>query len=352
MITPFSRTVAPTTADVVPAIRHLSATSADVPETLTARPLTALFDAAFDLYRRHFVKIAILVAVAFVPLQIALHAIVNLGLRPWETRIDNLANAEEQTTQAFMLAFSYLGTGAPQYGIPGVFSVLVLLLISGAVAVGTASLLHGEPIRLHLAYRRMARVLFRLLGVGMAAMTGSVIIVLVVMFVLFFLLGVLMLAVGEVLPDAVGYGMTIGMVVCPYAVVAAFLARVFLLAVPLIVLEGRAVSEVPTRNGQLLRRMNFWKVWLATMGLPVVVLGLQYFVLFGTEMLLNALHPSPALFWVGENLLATLIYFFFQPYWMIFLTLLYFDGRIRRDGYDLYRMADALEKTDAREAVA
>jgi phage-related holin len=350
MVTPLPQSAARVLTTDESALRYAEG-ELSLPETLAARPLTALFDAAFDVYRRHWASIASIVAVGFVPLQIALHALVNLLLRPWSARIDNIADTSDQLMQALLVALGYLFAGYPQYGVPGILSLLVLLLVSGAVSVAVADALHGEPIRLGRAYARLSRVLFRLAGVWLAAFMGSLLLVAVVGYALAFVLGLFAVLFASAVPEVVGYVLVILIVVCPYAALAAFLARVFLLTTPLIVLEGRTAAEIPTRNGQLLRQAKFWKVWLATMGLPIVVLGLQYLVFAGVNMtvgvvMMNIGAESPATAFVRENLLATLIYFCFQPYWMIFLTLLYFDGRVRRDGYDVYRMAQALERAE------
>lgn len=339
MVTPASQPILTSAHD---ATCTVSVHEPTLEENLTARPITALFDGAFDLYRRHFLKLSMIVAVGFIPLQIVLHAAVNFWLRPWSVKIDNM-DANDQLSQALLIVLGYCFTGYPQYGIPGIFSVLALLILSAPVAVGVAAALHGEPVRVRLAYRRLRRVFFRLLGVWTAAITGSIGIVLGSIFVLSIVLSLVALAFASVAPDAVGYVSVFAMIICPYVLVAGFVARIFLLTSPLIILEGRTVGEIPTRNGQLLKKMKFWKVWAATIAFPLIVLGLRFFVLGGMEFALAAFKLPPTINFAVESLLASLIYFFFEPFWMIFLTLLYFDGRIRRDGYDLYKMAESLE---------
>ena len=309
---------------------------------MTARPITALFDQAFDLYRRHFVRLAMILAVGFVPLQIVLHAIVNLYLRPWSASIEGLNN-DDQVTQGLFVVLGYFFTGYPQYGVPGIISLLALLILSAPVAVGVASALHGEPVSVRLAYGRLRRVFFRLVGIWLAAITASIGIILVSGFIVIMGLGLLLIMVAEIMPEIVVTVYIVGVIAIPYALIAAFIARTFLLASPLIILEGRTVGEVPTRMGQLIQGRKFWKVWAATLGFPLIVLGLRFFVIGGMEATLQAAALPPTLNFVTETLLSTLIYFFFEPFWMIFLTLLYFDGRVRRDGYDIYCMAEALE---------
>ncbi len=339
MVTPASQ---PILAPAHDATRTVCTDEPTLEENLTARPITALFDGAFDLYRRHFLKLAMIVAVGFIPLQIVLHAIVNFWLRPWSVKIDSMGE-EDQITQALLIALGYCFTGYPQYGVPGIFSLLALLVLSAPVAVGVAAALHGEPVRVRVAYYRLRRVLLRLIGVWTAAITGGIGIVLGSVFILSFVLGLITLAFASAMPDVVGYIIVFSMIIVPYVLVAGFVARVFLLASPLIILEGRTAGEIPTRNGQLLKRMKWGKVCAATIAFPLIVLGLRFFVLGGMEFVLAAFKLAPTINFAVESLLASLIYFFFEPFWMIFLTLLYFDGRIRRDGYDVYHMAEALQ---------
>ncbi len=338
-MTPATQPILAPQIEVIQGVLHAEPTLDD---NLASRPITALFDQAFDLYRRHFVKLSLILAVGFVPLQIVLHALVNFWLRPWAVRIDGLSN-DDQVAQGLLVGVGYLCTGYPQYGIPGLFSLIALLILSGPVAVGVAAALHGEPVSVRLAYFRLRRVFFRLAGLWLAAITGSIVIALISAFVMMFGISVIALAIAEAMPELVGYLILFGVTLVPYVLVAAFIARTFLLASPLIILEGRTVGEVPTRNGQLIKGSKFRKIWVATIGFPLIVLGLRFFVMGGMASLLPSFALPPSLNFVVESLLSTLIYFFFEPFWMIFLTLLYFDGRVRRDGYDIYKMAEALE---------
>ena len=125
----------------------------------TEQSVGGIFDSAFDLYKRNFGTLALIVACVFVPTQVLLHAAGNLWLRPLMAQF-NRANPEFFSTLQIFL----LGTliGAPQAGLPGYISLLTSFMAGGPVAVAVANILVGRPLTVGGAYRRAVPVFWRL----------------------------------------------------------------------------------------------------------------------------------------------------------------------------------------------
>ena len=131
-----------------------SVPASDTDPALVPQTLAGIFDGAFDIYKRHFVMLALIVAVVFIPTQVFLHAASNLWLRPLSINFRGDARDPIQTLQIMLLAFFL---GVPTYGIPGFLSLLTSFMASGPVAVAVANILLKRPVTIASAYRRRSR---------------------------------------------------------------------------------------------------------------------------------------------------------------------------------------------------
>ena len=136
------------------------------------------------------------------------------------------------------------------------------------------------------------------------------------------------------------------MIIAPYIISVLVGTSLFGFAPPLIALENQTVIGAISRNIHLTGGKQYRRVVTAFALLPIVTFGLQILILFSAQSFVEALKwPSWAGF-VLSTALASLIAFFFQPYWMIFVTVLYFDCRIRKEGLDVRYLADNLVYAD------
>lgn len=307
-----------------------------------ARTLGAIFDEAFDLYKNHFLTIAVLVALVFIPLQIGLHAASDIWLKPIEKRLEGQTNFDDNIGEFVLFAVAFLFTGDPNEGVPGILQGMALVLVSAPVTIAVAELYAGRPISVREAYRRAAPHLGRLLGAWTLIALVMLCIGFVSMTVISFVFVLAAASLAPALPEAVLIGFLLVVLGVPYLLCSAFAALSFIFTTPLMVLEGLSFTAAAARNARLSGKKRFRHVWAAAVFLPLVVIGLRYLILLSVGSALAALRLAPLLAFLAQTTFASLIYFFFEPYWMIFITLLYYDCRYRREGYDVSLLAETL----------
>ncbi len=309
-----------------------------------------VFDSAFDLYKSHFTTLALIVACVFIPTQVILHAAGNLWLKPL---MAGMNQAEMDPFAALQVAALAAITGAPQYGVPGYLSLMTSFMASGPVAVAVASILVGRPVSVGSAYRRAGPVMGRLFGIWNLLFVLFFVVAIAVLMALWlvtalvvYILVSLHLVTGALSAFETGLVFVILMIVLPYIAGCALSSVLFAFAPPIVGLENLTIMGAVERNSRLVSRKYFWRVCLTVTMLPIVTFGLQALILLSAGSVVEALHwPAWALFVVGTGL-SSLISFFFQPYWMIFITLLYFDLRVRQEGLDVRYLADNLPELD------
>lgn len=152
--------------------------------------------------------------------------------------------------------------------------------------------------------------------------------------------GIMVAAVARIVPgSAAAVGAVIVGILSFLGVGAALLgayARVF--AVPMvIVLEGTTVSEAFARS-MALTQGSVWRVMRVFLLVFIIIAAVFALVLASTVL---ALSHSPRFMTISSVVTST-INIFAYPLYTVFITLLYYDLRIRRDGFDLEVMAKEL----------
>jgi hypothetical protein len=315
----------------------------NITDALLPQTLGGVFDEAFDLYKRHFATLALIVAVAYLPTQLALHGLVETWLRPILVRTEWTQGAPADLGAVFTAFFGCFLTGIPQAGIPGLFSVAALILVSGPITVAISDIYLGRQTSLRSAYRGVQRYFLRLLGGWSLVALAFIGIALISFFSLAMILGLLATALSGIgLPDAVGMIFFLLMLLVPYLIACAFVAHSYIFLTPLVVLEGSTVSSTPSRNAQLVGKKRFRRTWAAVFFLPIVVFGLELLILSSFQSVLETAHLPESLQFLAEMAAATAISFFLLPYLIIFPTLLYYDYRVRREGFDVRLLFSSL----------
>jgi hypothetical protein len=305
--------------------------------------LSGVFDQAFDLYKRHFKTLVLISALLYFPTQILLHGIYNTWLLPLFAHIQTPTGNGDPISWIIFI-FGVLMIGIPEYGIPGLSQICLLALMSGPLCVAVSDVYFGRTPTIRESYRRSRRSIPRLLvgwmfaalisiGMGIASVFASIIIVMIIS-VLITLTGV---------PPTVSSGISgvlliVGGIVS-FLICTSIVARFFLFTAPLVVLEGLPLSAVWNRNQQMVARIRFRHTWGAATMLPFIVFGLQYLILFSSYSALGALQLSPQFEFMAAATFTALIILFFQPYVTIFITMLYYDYRVRGEGFDLVLLA-------------
>lgn len=324
-----------------------SRTAAQAPDPATSpdfasQSLGGIFDTAFDLYKQHFATLALIVACVYIPTQVALHAAGNLWLRPLLPQFNSTQPDFLVFIKTFSLAFLI---GVPQSGVPGYISLLTSFLSSGPLSFAVGNLLLRRSVDVPTAYRRALPMFGRLFCIWTLFFLLFFVIFWVVFTAFFFLLVLVAAALsglGSGADSQIGVVFVIVMLIVPYFVSVLAGTMLFGFTPPLIALENQTIIGAISRNIRITSGKQFRRVALAFVMLPVVTFGLQIITLISAQSFVEALKwPSWAGFVLNTGL-SSLIGFFFQPYWMVFVTALYFDCRIRKEGLDVRFLADNL----------
>jgi hypothetical protein len=279
---------------------------------LRPRLATEIVDAAFQLYRRHFAELVSLSALAFAP-----YVVVQLVL----TGGDPI-----EPTSA--------GAAVPILVI--VLGWVIGSIMEAAVVAGVSnSYLHGKP-DVPEALRRT----FNRLGAVLLSVTAKWILI-----GLGFMAAVMAGAITSAV-IAVGAGAT-GQV-APGLLTVILVAGVFLLAIPVglyffatffavpatVILEGVGVAHGLRRSRDLSRGIK--RRILGALGLPMMLFLIFQLIVAAMATLL----PGPRMIaFLAEQTVTIIAY----PIIAVIATLLYYDARIRKEGFDIERMAADLE---------
>ena len=305
-------------------------------DLLRPHSIGGVFDLAFDIYRAHFRALVTIFALLLLPTQALLYLVVNLWFKPLVAFQD--AHADDAGA-ALLLVVGGLFTGVPEYGIPGLLSLLALGVVSAPIAVAIAEVYRGRVPSASFCYRHsLARIPRVLCGWGIVGLAVAAVLALS-----FALLFVLIAAWGIVVKSEIAGGSAA--VVAALAVLAPYMASMTLVAssfgftAPLVVLEDTPVTLIPSRNRQLTERPRSRRVWAALVFLPIVFFTVQGLMLVGVSSLLSLFTLWPTLRFCIETTLTALLIALLQPYLLIFLNVLYFDCRIQREALDIHLLA-------------
>jgi hypothetical protein len=306
-----------------------------------------IFDEAFDLYKRNFALFAGIVAVVHVPAAMVLTA-VELALNL--DRFEGRSNSPDAVSEA-------LGLMVVFFGILFVY-FLFFIIQSGALSVAVSDRHLNRPVTLGSAYRRTFPHLLRLLVSWFlaACILGAVFIGLA--FAVAIVVSLYAVAVtGSGQPSqTLSVIIVLAMFLLPMIAVVAFAVSLALFLVQVVVVEGGGYMSAFQRNW-LLVKGRFWSTLGFALMLGVLtnalVLALAGSVELGLNFLVFSWLPVSSL---GERIVREVvqntIWMFLQPFWMICITLLYYDRRVRREGFDLSLLARHLETRQTGEVSA
>ena len=316
------------------------------------RPMSIgdLFDAAFRLYRRHFLTFIGIVALLQVPMAI----IQILAQIPYA-----------QALQRFTTRPPILRPGAtpfdffpwremlPYYGVLILLSVVQYLvvynLMTGALANAISRSYLGQPVSIIGAYSLGGRRIGSLIAASLAP----------------FLLGLVLALVGAGCAIAAlstmgvrpGQDSNIPLVIVAVLgmfglilllIAAALLIYVrLLLATQAIVLEGRGPLEGLLRSWRLVGQ-SFWR----TLGIVVLVFIFAYIIALIVQLpalavlaLTGAMFSNITLYQTISVLVSYLVMILILPLQFAIFTLLYYDLRVRKEGYDMEVLAQQTAQT-------
>jgi hypothetical protein len=313
---------------------------------LQLAPLGAgdLIDRTVRLYRRHF---AALVRASAPPVVISA-----VGTVLWSVSIRSLGATASEARLALYALVAFLGA-----------CVYVLGLLAQLIVMGGASrnlvmhLLWGEPVTARLIYRSVRSrfggllgaalvVFFWLLLAGAAASVAALLLIIPLSILLTFVT-VMMANAG------LGWFAAVLFMLLAAASVFVMLYVFFLVAgrvayVPqVLMVEGRGVLDAIGRSAELARGnvrrlMGMFLftgfAWYAAAMLLLVPLG-WFAYLNGVDPLGMDPTRTPVWYTVSSQVLGQVATILLAPVWMMALSLLYVDERVRHEGYDIELLA-------------
>ena len=265
--------------------------------------ISDVIDVAIRLYRHNFAQLLGITAIVYVPV---------MGLQT--VVIIELMNAAQSIkgNQVPWAQLSVLGAG-----LLGVLflAAILLPLAEGACCIAVSELYLGRKITIAEAYRRVFPNLWKLIWTF----------ILVGLFVGAIYIGGLILCI---LPGIVGY---------------VWAWTILLFAWPVVVLEGTWGPEALRRSHYLVKDY-FWRIlgtWIV-LGL-IVGLAAQAIAVPVQLICMAALgEKQPLLAQAITQSVAMAVTLLIRPVNIIGIVLLYYDARIRKEGFDLQVMAAAL----------
>lgn len=306
---------------------------------LALAPLGAgdLIDRAVRMYRRHFLT---LIRIAAPPVLVSA-----LGSTFFTIAVRAISTTSSDARVALYVLILIGGLG-----VTGAGSLFSLIVMGGATRNLVSHLIWNEPVSFRATYRGVKARFWGLLGasiivafwLGFAAMLG------VMIYFLLTMLAFAAVAFTATIPWVAAIGFGIGTVIA----ITGGLILFFLLAgrmayVPQAMLvEGRGVFSAIGRSfslasGNVKRLMamtlfTFFATYSA-LGLLIVPLMLYGWVNGVNISMIGG--DSPTWYAISYEVLLQCSHILLAPIWMLGLSLLYVDERVRHEGYDIELMA-------------
>jgi len=303
--------------------------------TVTSMPqlrplgLGQLLDQAIRLYRRNFLTFIGIIAIVEIPLGLLQLGVALLTFNSFSQFGDGRGPS---SPEAFSSAIS---TGVLGNFLIGILSfVLIQVVATAAMTRAVASSYLGESISITDAYRKIGQSWLPLLGALLLAILITI-----------------GLVIWTIIP-CVGWLTGLGMLVFFGFVVTPLIA-------PTIVLEKQQASDAIRRAWDLARRRFWWVlgfVFILTIFAQIIITGptLLLTLVFGLVLGEGPFDPS-----FGQAITQTVIQSLIQlvgsliylPLQLTAITLMYFDLRIRTEGFDLTVLTQSMsdEQTDVSE---
>lgn len=292
-----------------------------------------LLDATFSLYRRNFVLIAAISAVVQVPyaaiqfvlLQVSGFATLQNTLSSLNVNARTITEAQLQTLQRFIINVVIVDTVLLVVGL-----LIVLPLAEAATTRAVSDRYLDRPASLGSSYGAAVRRLGALVVQSL---------VLIAAFVLIFALALAALALLVLVIGTPGALIGVFVFLVPALVVILIGYVRTSLAPPAIVLEHLSGWRGLTRSWRLVKGLS-WRIF----GIRVLVFliaGIISAVLGGLLSLAGAgLDANGRL--IVQEIVGAFTAVFIGPITYIAVTLLYYDTRIRKEGFDIEMLAQSL----------
>lgn len=305
---------------------------------LSLAPLGAgdLIDRAVRLYRRHF---STLIRIAAPPVVITAtgSVLMTIGSRP--ARPQDLSGAD---ILMVLLGFLMWGGGV----------LLNIIVMGGAARNLITNLLWNEPFSARTTYRNVRARFWSLLGASIIVAIWIFIAILLAVFAWAFAIQIFIYGrytVAEVYSWVAYVMVLIWVLSVTFLALLLFFAMVKYIAyVPqVLMVEGRSVFDAVGRSFTLakgnLRRlmaMFLFHGFATYSALMILIIPLMWYgYLQGVQIMPNRSITWPMWYAVGYSVITQASAILLAPVWMLGLSLMYVDERVRQEGYDIELMA-------------
>jgi hypothetical protein len=266
----------------------------------------------------------------------------------WTIGVRDIARTASSVSLALYFALAVGGLTLSAIG-----TLLNLVVTGGATRNLVTHLLWNEPFSVRTTYRNVSARFWSLLGATL--IVGLIVSGTLILVGYLWILG-LGLAVGgagllsTILPVwfVAGVGIIAAVAVTGGALWLFFLIVGRFAYVPqVIMVEGRSVSaaisrssSLASRNAQRLAAITIFDICAAYSALMILIVPLGWYgYLNGINPFLLRADQWPAWYAISYNMLGQISSILLLPIWMLGLSLLYVDERVRQEGYDIELMA-------------
>lgn len=309
------------------------------PGQLSLEPLGAgdLIDRAVRLYRRH---LFVLIRTAAPPVIIAA-----AGWIVFSISIQRVFLTPDMADLAMYVVLSIVSFCVMVGGY--LFTVVVM---GGATRTLVAHLLRNEPVTARATYRAVRARFWGLLGAALIVLVWisiSLSAIWVVWYIMVLMMSLLILVASMAsMWLAIIVGVTGALIATGVGLWLFFFIVGRVAYVPQVMLvEGKGVFEAFSRSFSLARgnvgrlmAMTLFTTFAANSALMILLLPLAW---YGYLSGINPLNSEqwPAWYSIAYSVLGPLSSILLTPVWMLGLSLLYVDERVRHEGYDIELMA-------------
>ncbi len=286
------------------------------------RPMnfTDILDETFDLFKSNLVVLVGIAAAFYIPVYVLQGAVVG----PMLANIQAGSKGAPVGDTTAMLSRYMMG----QMPI-GILMLLAYCVVTGAVSYAVSQRYLGEPATIGSSYSAV----FKRFGALLGTLILSGIVSFAPLFVILVISGILFAAGGAI-------GIVAGVILCIAAVVFMVMSAVrFSFVVPSVVVEGRAHSDALRRSWNLINGYA-GKVIGTSIVVSLVVSIIAGVATAAVGQLIGFVAPLTSV--TAQTIIGLVngvVAAFLNPIGSIVVVLLYYDVRIRKEGFDLQMLA-------------
>jgi hypothetical protein len=308
---------------------------------LTLAPLGAgdLIDRAVRLYRRH---LFVLIRIAAPPVIVAA-----AGWLLCSTSLRHVFFISDTSSLVLYIFLTLLGIIITVIGC--LFTVIVM---GGSTRNLVAHLLRNDPVSARATYRVVRERFWGLFCASLIVLswifvsTTAAFLIFEVVFSIGFFLIALLLTIGPPVWISIIIGIIVAVVAAAGSLWVFFFIVGRLAYVPQVMLvEGRSVLDSVSRSFSLARgnirrlmAMTLFTSFVTNSALMILVAPLYLYAYFSGVDPWNSTE-WPAWYSIANSVVGPLSSILLTPVWMLGLSLLYLDERVRHEGYDIELMA-------------